>query len=136
MIERAAGETIAPPSPWTPARDEQHALGLGDPAHQRCGGEQRDAGHEQPAPPEPVGSPAAEQQEAPEYQRVRVQDPGEALLREPDVALDRRQRDIDDAGVQDDHELSNGDDRQHRVRVDASGPTRIGLSGRGRHVSR
>jgi hypothetical protein len=59
--------------------------------------EQRDAGHEQPAPPEPVGEATAEQQEASEGQRVRVQDPGETLLREPDVALDRRQRDIDDA---------------------------------------
>ena len=68
--------------------------------------------------PSRSASAPAEQQEAAEDQRVGVQHPGEALLREAEVALDRRQRDVDDGRVQDDHELRHRDERQHGVRVD------------------
>jgi len=101
--------------------DQQHALGLRHATDERGAREQRDPGHEQPTPSELVGQAPAEQQKPAEHQRIGVQDPREALLREADVALDRRQRDVDHGRVQNDHELRNRDNRQHRARVDTQG---------------
>ena len=97
--------------------DQQHALGLRDPADQGGAGEDRDPGHEKPPPPEPVGEAPAEQKEPAEHQRVGVQHPGEALLREADVDLDGRQRDVDNGRIEDDHELRDRDEGQDGIRA-------------------
>ncbi len=52
-----------------------------------------------------VGRAAAEEEEAAEDQRVGADHPLEVLLREPEVELDRRQRDVHDRDVEHDHEL-------------------------------
>ena len=55
----------------------------------------------------PIRSPApGEQQEAGERDQVGVDHPGEAGLGEVQVALDRRQRDVDDRRVEHDHQLA------------------------------
>ena len=59
---------------------------------------------------EQVAQPPAEQQEAAEGEQVRVHDPGERRLREAEVVPDRRQRDVHDRAVQDDHQIAEAED--------------------------
>ena len=60
-----------------------------------------------PAAEQVRGAPA-EHQEAGERERVGVDDPLEAGGREAEPVADRRQRDVDDRHVEDDHELGAG----------------------------
>jgi hypothetical protein len=84
----------------------------------RAAREERDPRYEEQPPPEPVGESASEQQEPAEDQRVGVQYPQEVLLREAEVALDGRQRDVHHRRIQHDHEPRDRDERQNGVRVD------------------
>src|SRR2546422_654094 len=65
-----------------------------------------------PPLPEKGGQPAAEQEHPAEEDRVGGDHPLEALLAEVEVGLDRRQRDVHDRHVEDDHELGGNDHRQ------------------------
>ena len=76
---------------------------------------------EHPPPAEQVGGAAAEQEEAGEGQRVRVDDPLQAGGREAEVVADRRQGDVDDRDVEDHHELREADDEQQQVAADWRG---------------
>ena len=105
MIASAAGETIAAPSPWIARALDQPDRGLREPAPERGEREEHEADHEHAPAPEPVGEPPAQQQEAAEGERVSVDDPREVRPREVQVGPDRRQRDVHDRGVDDDHEL-------------------------------
>jgi len=93
------------------ARPDEHAFRLGEAGEQRGQREERRAGEEQPPPAEEVGHTTAEQEQAAEGEHVRIHDPGEAGLREPEVVLDRGQGEVHDRLVQKDHELRR---RQHR----------------------
>ena len=75
MIESAAGEMSAAPSPCTARAPIEHALGPREPAEERRDGEEHDAGEEDPAPAEQVGGAPAEQEEAAEGDRVRGDHP-------------------------------------------------------------
>jgi hypothetical protein len=83
-----------------------------EPAGERGGGEQRHAGDEHLAAAEQVGGAAAEEQEAAEGQRVGVDDPLQVVLGEVQRVLDRRQRDVHDRRVEDDHELDRREEHQ------------------------
>jgi hypothetical protein len=91
--------------PLRGARADERQLVLRQPAGERRQREQREAAREHLAPPEQVGCAAAEQQEARERERVRVDDPGEARGLEAEVGRDRRQRHVHDRDVEHDHEL-------------------------------
>src|SRR4051794_30638581 len=91
--------------PLEGARGDQLAVVLRQAAEQRRDGEEDEAGGEDPAAAEQGGHAAAEQQEAAEYEGVRVDDPGQVLLGEVEIAADGRQRDVDDRGVEHDDEL-------------------------------
>ena len=81
-------------------------------AQERTKGED-DRAHQEDAPAaEEVGRTPSEQQESAEDQGVGTDHPLEVLLREPEVDLDRRQRDIHDRDVEDDHELHREDQRE------------------------
>ena len=54
--------------------------------------------------------PAAEEQQPAEGQRVRVHDPRERVLGEPEIGADRRQRDVHDRRVEHDHEVAQTED--------------------------
>ena len=84
-------------------RDE-HLLGLRQPAERARHGEHAEAGHEDALAAEEVAEAAGEQEQAAEGDQVGVDDPGEARLREAEVVLDRRQRDVDDGHVEHDHQ--------------------------------
>ena len=66
------------------------------------------------AAPVEVGEPPGEDEEAGERERVRAQDPLEVGGRDVEAALDRRQRDRDDRRVEDDDELRDAQQRDHR----------------------
>ncbi len=102
------------------ARRDQQVVGVRQAAGQRGDREERQADHEHLAAAEQVGHAAAEQQEAAEGERVGARDPLQARVGEVQVALDRRQRDVHDRDVDDEHEL-------RRAQQDQSDPAaRIG----------
>jgi hypothetical protein len=108
--ESATAETTAPPRPWTARAAIRHSCDEATPHASECGGEEPDAGQEHAPVAEEVAQPAAEQQEAAEGQQIRVHDPGKRRLREAEVVPDRRQRDVHDRAVKDDHEVSETED--------------------------
>src|SRR5437773_2035075 len=55
-----------------------------------------------------------EQKEAAKRDQVTVHDPGQGRLVQVEVTLHRRQRDVHDRGVENDHELPEADDDQGR----------------------
>ncbi len=83
---------------------------------ERGDGEAGDAENEEPAMPEEVAKPPAEQQEAAERQQVGVDDPGERRLAEAEVGPDRRQRDIHDDRVEDDHQVRGAEQEERSQR--------------------
>jgi hypothetical protein len=83
-------------------------------ADERRAGEHDQPGDEDAAAPEEVGRAAAEKQEAAVGEDVAVDDPLQALLAEVEVALDRRQGDVQDRGVQHVHELDEAEQQQNR----------------------
>ena len=109
-IDRAAGASSAPPSPWVARKAISEPSDQAKPASRELTVKSDDAGDEQRATAEQVGHPAAEQQEAAEHERVGGDHPLEARLGEVQVGLDRRQRDVHDRDVQDDHELRGDED--------------------------
>ena len=69
---------------------QQPGLGGGEAAEQRGQRKHDDAGDEDPAPPEDVAGPAAEQQQPAEGQRVGVDHPLQPGAREAERVLDVR----------------------------------------------
>ena len=111
-IASAAGERIAAPNPCKLRATMSDSSDHERPASSDAVGEDDDAGEEDAAAAEPVAEPPAEQQEAAEHQGVGADHPLQVLLREAEVVLDGRQRDVDDRDVEDGHELHDADQRQ------------------------
>ena len=90
--------------------------------------------------PQQVAQPAGEQQEAAEGQQVGVDHPGQRGLREAEVGLDRRQRHVHDALVQDDHQVAQAQHVEREPPALRRGCVRNGIAGRpgrglgGRHL--
>ena len=74
---------------------------------------------------EQVGEPAAEEQQAAERDDVGVEDPAEALGVKPRSCCIFGQRDADDGGVHDDHELGRGDEPEGEPAPAALAPRRM-----------
>ena len=98
--------------PLERTRRDERRLRPGQAGEERREGEDDEAAQEDPSAPEEVSRPASEEQESSEEERVRADHPLQVLLREPEIDLDRRQRDIHDGDVQDDHELDDAEERQ------------------------
>jgi hypothetical protein len=86
------------------ARADQQALALGERAEQRGADEHGEPDQEDAPLPDQVAEAAGEQEEAAERDQVGVDHPGEVALREAEIVLDRRQRDVHDRRVEDDHQ--------------------------------
>ena len=86
-----------------PAGDE-HSPAAGQPGGQRGQREDRHADQEQPAPPEHVGEPAADQQQPGHREQVAAHHPLQAGHRQVQAVLDGRDRHVDDVVVQVGHE--------------------------------
>ena len=81
-------------------------------AEQRARREEGETRDEHAPAAEQVGEPAAEQQRAAEENGVRGDHPLDPRFREAEVRLDRREGDVDDCHVEDDHELSGDDESE------------------------
>ena len=122
------------------ARPDQHALALGHRAQQRRAGEHPEADQEDASLADQVADPSGEQQQAAERDQVGVDDPGEVVLREAQVVLDRRQGDVHDRRVEDDHQHAHAEHvereppravvgRAHRFRMfPPTGPAAPGVA--------
>jgi hypothetical protein len=82
----------------------------GDPAFGGCQREERQADREDLAAPELVAEPPGRDQQDGGGQRVAGDDPLDRAIACVQVALHRRQRDVHDEEVQDDHERAGQDD--------------------------
>jgi hypothetical protein len=91
---------------------DQHPGRAREPVQQRGDREDDQPDQEDALAPEQVAGSPAEQQETSEEQRVRVDDPLQVGLAQAEVLLDRRQRDVHDRRVEDDHELRDADQDQ------------------------
>ncbi len=90
---------------------------LGEPPDEAGPDEQEQAEQEDPAPPERVGRPPAEQEEAGEGEHVGVHHPLQADRGVVQVPPDRRQGDVHHRDVEDHHELGDaGQGQNHPVR--------------------
>ena len=111
-IESAAGESSAAPSPWIERKTISEPSDQASPSSSELTVKSGEARHEEATAPEQVRETAAEQQHAAEEDRVGGDHPLQALLREVQIGLDRRQRDVHDRDVEHDHELRGDDHRQ------------------------
>ena len=119
-----------------PAGDDQHLLGLRATARQRRQPEQDQRGHEHTPLSEPVRGAATEHQEPRERDRVGVDHPLEIGRGEVEGRLDRRQRHVDDAQVEDHHELRDAANDQDPGRARPTRGLRRALPGRRRNLRR
>ena len=107
------------------ARADQHRLAVRHPAQHRGRREQDEPAEEDPLAADQVAEPAGEQQEAAEGDQVAVDHPREVRLREVQIALDRRQRDVHDRRVEHHHQLAEA---QHGERDPAAAlPSALGV---------
>ena len=95
---------------------DQQAAAHGEGAGERADGEDDEAEHEDPAAPEDVRELAGRKQQHGERERIGVDGPLELGEPDPELCLDRRQRDVHDRQVDVDHEQR---EREHRQRPPA-----------------
>jgi hypothetical protein len=108
-----ASRPTAPPPAETAAKTPKALPGLlGQTAQQRGRREEQDAGHEDPAPPEDVTGPPAEEQQTAEGEGVGADHPGQVGGAEFEGVLNVRERDVHNRRVEDHHELAGRDDRE------------------------
>jgi len=88
-----------------PRADQQPGVPR-EPGGERRHPEQREPAHQQPPVPGQVADPPAEQQQRAERQRVPGDDPLQVRRGHAELALDRRERDVDDRKVQLEQKLS------------------------------
>jgi hypothetical protein len=95
-----------------PKRD-QHPVARRERAAGREDREQREAGQKNSLAPVPIAERAADEDERRERERVRVDRPDEIAGRDVELVLNRRQRNVHDRDVEQDHELreAGGDER-------------------------
>ena len=119
MIESAAGEISAAPSPCN-AREPISIPSLtGEPVERATHGEDHESDQEEPLAAEQVAGAPAEQQEPAEDERVGADDPLQVRLAQLQVLLDRGQRHVHDRRVEHDHELRDADQNEDHPRVRA-----------------
>ena len=104
MIESVAGIISAAPTPWSVRAPISIPPLDGEPAGERREREDHEPDQEDAAAPEEVGELAAREHEHGEGERVGVHGPLELGETDPEVALDRRERDVHDRVVEHDHE--------------------------------
>jgi hypothetical protein len=120
MIESAAGGDQRGTEPLEAAREDQRRRRVGEAVEERGACEHDHACEEDALAAEQIAGAAAEEQEAAEGQRVGVDDPLQVALGHVQVGLDRRQGDVHDRRVEDDHELRQADEAEDEPGVDVA----------------
>ena len=115
MIASVAGDTTAPPKPWS----ARAPISI---ARESASAHASEASTNRAVPatntrrrPSRSADATAEHQEAREGDRVGVDDPLQAGGREMQPVAHRRQRHVHDGDVEDHHELGQADDGQEEV---------------------
>ena len=126
ISDSAVGAAIAAPAPCTARAAISQAWSVASPPSSEASDEDQQPGDEDPAAPEQVAGPAAEQQQPAERHRVGVDHPLQVGPGEAERGLDVRQGDGDDGQVEHDHELGRRDDGQRQAQ-----PPRCLRGGRG-----
>src|SRR6185312_11597459 len=98
---------------------QEQGAARGESSGQGAQREQRDPGQEGATPAEQVTRAGPQQEEAAEGEDVRIEHPRQRRVREVQAALDVGERDIDDGGVEDDHQLGGQNDGQYNRRMSA-----------------
>jgi hypothetical protein len=88
---------------------DQHPGAAREPGRQRGQREDGQADEEHPAPADQVRDPAADEQQAAEYEQVAAHDPLKAADRYVQAVLDRRQRHVDHVVIKVSHERCEAD---------------------------
>ena len=91
-------------------RDDQELLGVCESAEERGNREERNTRQEQPPVAEEIAQPPAEQQEAAEREQIGVHHPRQRRLAEAEVVANRREGDVHDRPVEDDHQVAETQD--------------------------
>ena len=117
MIAIVCGVIIEAPRPCTTRADDQALDGAGQPAPQRGEREDRQPGEVEPLGAEPVTEPAGDQHRDGVRQQVGAGHPDDVVHVGAQVLDDRRRRDRDDRGVDQDHEEAEAQREQRRPRV-------------------
>jgi hypothetical protein len=91
---------------------DQHELIARQPACHRRQRERHDPGEKHPLAPKQVSQASSQQQKAAERDQVRVQNPRQVRLREAEVALHRRERDVHDRPIEHHHQLPHAHNRE------------------------
>ena len=115
MIASAAGESSAAPRPW-PARAANRVVA--EPAMADANDDAlkiAEAGQEHAPTAEQIGSPAAEEEQASEDERVAGDGPADVGAAELEVSREARQRDVHGRDVEDDHQLGDQQDDQENT---------------------
>ena len=112
IIAMITDEETAPPRPWTKRAAISTFSSWASPHSAEASGEERHAAEEDALAADQVAQAPGQQQEAAERDQVGVDDPGQVGLRDVQVALDGRQRDVDDRAVERVHEHRQADDAE------------------------
>ena len=118
--EHRGAEALARPS------CEQGTGRAGHGRGERGCGEDAEAGQEHPASPEQISRAAAEEQQAPEDERVARDRPADRAAADVEVAREAGQRDVHGGDVEDDHQLRY---QQHRQEHELGAGGTLGLRG-------
>ena len=110
--DSAAGASSAPPRPWSARNAMSDPSDQARPHSSELSEKTPSPTRKQAPPTEEVCKPTAEEQGAAEHDRVGGDHPLQTRLREAEVHLDRRQGDVHDRHVEDDHELCDDDQRE------------------------
>ena len=128
ISDSAAGATMAPPTPCRARAPSSQASVVAKPPSSEASENRMTPAMSTRRLPRMSLSPAAEQQQATEGERVGVDDPFEAGPAEAERLLDVGECDVDDGRVQHHHQLGGGDDHQRQAETAVTGP---GTSGTG-----
>ena len=128
MIDSAAGETSAPPSPCSARAATSHVSVVARPF--RSDAKLKIATPARNSRRRPNRSPARppSSRKPPNDERVAVDHPLQVRGAEAEVGLDRRQRDVHDGRVEHDHELREAHDHEHEPAVALAGRGQLGDS--------
>ena len=112
MIDRLAGTSSAPATPWRARAATRNPTSGASPHSTEAVDEADQAGDEHPPPPVAVAGAAAQQEEGRQRDEVGVEHPLEARTDALEVVADGRQGDVDDRAVEEHHPRAEhgGDD--------------------------
>ena len=133
-MDSAAGDISAAPSPWTSrAPTSVPEFWASPPASEATPNSAVPVTSDQP-PPEQVGEPPAEQQEASVGDYVAAEHPLQVLDGEVQVTGDGRERDVDDRGVEEVEERDRAEEGQDQLAPAGGEEGRASVSRWSRHV--